>query len=266
MMHRPTIFLTNDDGIASPGLMAAAEALFPLGRLVVAAPRDQQTSMGRACTSGSGAKLEPYPLAVSGTSVEAYTFDGSPAAVVRHALLCIPNFRPALIVAGINYGENIGTNVTGSGTVGATLEGASRGVPGLAMSLETSVEAHRVYTEQDWTGSAYFTHFFAGMILRKGLPSGTGVLKVEVPAGADAGTPWQVTRLSPFPYYQMHFEEPSLASAREDMRYSKRPGHGEPEDTDAYAVRTARVVAVTPLDLDLTASTPLPLLTEWAAG
>lgn len=259
-----TILLTNDDGIDSPGLAAAAEALLPLGRVVVTAPLHQQTSMGRSYASRPDAKFEPYPFFVNGQKVEAYSYEGSPAAVVRHALLGMPRLSPALVVAGINYGENIGINVTGSGTVGATLDAASRGIPALAMSVETSVEAHREYVEQDWTGSIHFTRFFADRILHKGMPPGANVLKVEVPANANAETPWKPTRLSPFTYYEARFEKASLENMRSDMRFTKRDGIGEPADTDAYAIRTGKTVSVTPLMLDLTASTPFPLLTAWA--
>lgn len=263
-MNKPCILLTNDDGIASPGLAAAAEALLPLGSVVVAAPMNQQTSMSRAYNCNPDARLERYPLVVAGVEIEAYAMDAPPAAVVRHAVLTMPHFVPSLVVAGINYGENIGLNVTSSGTVGATMEAASRGLPALAMSLETSIVSQREYTEQDWSGSIHFTHFFADLILRRGMPAGVGILKVEVPAGATAATPWRVTRLSPFPYYEPRFDNPGPESRRRDMVFTKREGIGEPSDTDAYAVRTARAVAVTPLTLDLTASTPLNLIGAWA--
>lgn len=262
-MNRQTILLTNDDGIASPGLAAAAEALMTLGRLVVAAPLTQQTSMGRAYTGCPDACFQRYPLAVNGKEIEAYSCDASPAAVVRHALLALPHFSPALVVAGINYGENIGSNVTGSGTVGATMEAAANRIPALAVSLETDVASHREYTPQDWSGSLYFTRFFAENILRKGMPPGVDVLKVEVPSGATEETSWRMTRLSPFPYYEASIPGAGPHSRRGETVFAKRSGVGEPSDTDAYAIRTARAVAVTPLSLDLTASTPLNTVSAW---
>ena len=47
-MGKYQILLTNDDGIQSPGLWAAAEALSELGFVTVAAPRDQSSGMGRS--------------------------------------------------------------------------------------------------------------------------------------------------------------------------------------------------------------------------
>jgi broad specificity polyphosphatase/5'/3'-nucleotidase SurE len=48
MDTRPLILISNDDGIASPGLHAAVEALLPIAELIIAAPLDQQTASGRA--------------------------------------------------------------------------------------------------------------------------------------------------------------------------------------------------------------------------
>ena len=263
-MNTPCILLTNDDGIASPGLAAAAEALLPLGRVIVAAPLEQQTSMGRAHTGNPEARFEPYPLRINGTELEAYSLEASPAAVVRHFFLALPDRKPDLVVAGVNYGENIGVSVTSSGTVGAALEAAMRGAPALAVSLETDAGAHRDYSTQDWSGSIHFTRFFADIVLRGGMPPGVDVLKLEVPAGASADTPWRMTRLSPFMYYHSELPDPGLESRRSDVRFRKQDRENEPCGTDAYVVRTERAVAVTPLGLDLTAKTPLSAVQSWA--
>ena len=266
-MSKPVILLTNDDGINSPGLAAAAEALLPLGRLIIVAPLRQQTSMSRAMTGVPEAKFESVPLTVNGTVVEAYSLDASPAAVVRHFFIAQPDIKPDLVVAGINYGENIGVSVTTSGTVGATIEAAMRGSPALAMSLETDIDSQWSYTEQDWSGGIHFTHFFAEKILLRGLAPGVDILKVEVPTGADVNTPWRMTRLSPSMYYTPSIINPRLLeSRRSDIVFSKQDGLNEPPDTDAYAIRWVKEVAVTPLIFDLTARTPLDAVASWMEG
>ena len=262
-MNNASILLTNDDGIDSPGIRAAAQALFPLGKLVVAAPRTQQTSMGRAYTGPKDARFVPVSIEVEGTPVTAYACDASPAAVVRHAALVLPAFAPSLVVAGINYGENIGSGVTGSGTVGAALDAAGRGIAALAVSLETDIASHRSYTEQDWSAAIHFTRLFASAILQSGLPNGVDILKVEVPAGATEKTPWRMTRLSPTSYYQRRIENPTIESCLGDIVVSKSICLGEPANTDAYAIQTSKVVAVTPLSLDLTARVPLDIVGAW---
>ena len=262
-MDKPVILLTNDDGIASPGLLAAAEALLPLGRLIVAAPLTQQTSMGRSQTGNPDARFEPYSLTVNGIALEAYSLEASPAAVIRHYFMVFPTQKPDLIVSGINYGENIGVGVTSSGTVGAALEGAMRGSSALAVSLETDVYSQHSYSAQDWRGSIHFTRYFSELLLRKGMTPGVDVVKVEVPSCATATTPWRMTRLSPFMYYHSTLSNPNLESRRRDITFRKYERNNEPCDTDARAVRDDKVVAVTPLCLDLTARTPLDAVQTW---
>ena len=261
-MNKPLILLVNDDGIDSPGLVAAAEALLPLGRVVVAAPVTQQTSMGRAYTGKRDAAFQRVPFPLEG--VEAYTLDASPAAVVRHALFAL-QLVPALVVAGINYGENVGINVTGSGTVGATFEAVERGFPGLAVSLEVEVASHHAYTEQDWTASIHYTRFFAARILEKGMVPGAAILKVEVPANATSVTPWKARRISTLPYYRLGIDSPRPDSLLSESRtFGKFFELVEPIDTDAYAIRTEKIVAVTPMTMDMTAYAAMNSIAAWA--
>ncbi len=96
------ILVTNDDGILSPGLWAAAGAMLGLGRVVVAAPREQQTSTGRSMPTSSDGRIEPYPLEIAGQAVEAYAVGGTPAQAVLHAVLEILPERPDLVISGIN--------------------------------------------------------------------------------------------------------------------------------------------------------------------
>ncbi len=131
------ILLTNDDGIQSPGLWTAAGALSNLGYVHVVAPRDQFSGAGRSMPSNSDGVIKPQQMRVNEKDWTVYAVGGTPAQTVQHAILEILPERPDLVVAGINYGENLGTGVTVSGTVGAALEGASLGIPSLAISLET---------------------------------------------------------------------------------------------------------------------------------
>ena len=116
--ERPQILLTNDDSINSPGLWAAAEALSTLGYVHVVAPRVQQTSMGRALPRESDRIRETQELAINGETWQVHGIGGSPAQAVLHGLLSVmKDIKPDLVVSGINYGENVASGVTVSGTV-----------------------------------------------------------------------------------------------------------------------------------------------------
>ena len=117
--RRYQILLTNDDGINSPGLWAAAAALSHLGYVTVAAPREQSTSMGRSMPPASDGKLIPVKMRIAEQDWTVYAVGGTPAQAVFHAVEELLPQKPDLVVSGINYGENVGSGITISGTVGA---------------------------------------------------------------------------------------------------------------------------------------------------
>lgn len=252
MVSVPKIFVTNDDGIDSPGLHAAVEAVQELGDVYVFAPSGQQTAMGRALSGNRASRLEKHSMVVRGKSVTAYSGDASPAMILRHALRVATQEKPALILSGINYGENLGTSITHSGTVGAALEGASLGIPALAVSMETPTGEYLEYTQQDWSATKYFLTYFARSVLRNGLPSGVDVLKIDVPRAATAATPWRMTRVSPSDYYSERYDSPAITSRFDEAIIWKSIRENEPEDSDVYAITVDKVVSVAPLSLDLT--------------
>lgn len=253
-MQRPLILLTNDDGIASPGLYAAAEVLADLGDLLITAPASQQTAMGRSFTGRHGAALEPVDLQIKGRTVRAYALEASPASVVRHALQALCRDRtPDLVVSGINYGENVGSCITASGTVGAAFEGASHGIPSLAAALQMHPSKVLEHGEADWQAAAHFVRVFAEQMLQNPLPFDVDVLKVDVPEGATAETPWRLTRLSRQRYFAVTLDEPHAGSRLGEGRFNIHVDHDTLEsDSDVHALVQDRVVAVTPLTLDIT--------------
>lgn len=248
------ILLTNDDGIVSPGLWAAAQALSALGFVHVAAPREQSSGAGRSMPSTSDGLIHVREVQVNGQTWKVHAVGGTPAQTVQHALLEILPERPALVVSGINYGENVSTAVTISGTVGAALEAAAFGVPALAVSLETEQQHHySLSNEVDFSTAAYFTAYFGRMALERRFPPDVDVLKIEVPCDATPETPWAITRLSrrryfePIPPQRPNWEIPGRVS------YKPTDHHEQDQpDTDVYALQVRRVVAVTPLSLDMT--------------
>lgn len=254
-MTRPLILVTNDDGIASPGLAAAAAALDPLGELLIAAPASQQTSMGRSRTrlSEQDGRILPYTVQYGERSWQGFSVQGTPAMVVEHAVQELAGRRVDLAVSGINYGENIGTCITISGTIGAAMEAAERGIPALAISLETNVDQYyRHDSGVDFRTAAHFLHFFASRLIGKGLPADVDVLKIEVPMRATPETRWMVTRQDRLSYYTVKVaRESEDLSTGVRMEYSAAKGKFTQPGTDAYAMAQG-YVSITPLSLDHT--------------
>ena len=249
------ILVTNDDGIDSPGLQAAVEAVSGLADILVVAPTAQMTSMGRSLWGAKTALFQPIDYEANGRAVKAYHMDCSPARLVLHALdvLCVDQ-KPDLIVSGVNYGENLGSNVTISATIGAVLQGACMGIPGLAVSLQTEIENHHVHADLNWGAARHFTKKFARMMLSGDLPVGEEILNVNVPAHATTETQWRVTRQSRQPYFTNIVRIPSKDRSIGDgecvIGYDENSL--EP-DSDISAIVHDGVVSVSPLGVDLTA-------------
>ena len=249
----PLILITNDDGITSPGLRAAVQAALPLGEILVVAPERQWSGAARSMPPGPEGRIARYPLEIDGQPVMAYQVDASPALVVLHAVHELAPRRPALLISGINYGENVGTDVTISGTVGAALQGAVLGIPALAASLQTPKETHANPSDSvDFASAIHFTRLFARCLLSTSLPFDVDLLKLDVPSDATPETPWRLTRVSRHVYFvSVPPRRTGLAEpAPIDYAPLAHPERTEP-DSDIYAVAVDRVVSVAPMSLDL---------------
>jgi 5'-nucleotidase len=190
---------------------------------------------------------------VNGANITAYHGDGSPAFVVRHCLRTLFNdSKPDLLVSGINYGENLGFNITCSGTVGAALEASSFGIPSIAVSLQTPVEHHRSYVSQDWSTAVFFLNKFSKLLLEKPSPTDVDLLKIDIPQDARPSTQWKTTKLARSPYFYRDIQEPGpMTNFGDGQTIIKVDRKTLDPDTDIYAVAIDKVVSVTPLSLDL---------------
>ena len=251
---QPHILVTNDDGIAAPGLLALKDALTKVGRVTVLAPNRNWSASGHVKTMHKPLRVDEVTL-TDGTP--ALATDGAPSDAVALAFLGIVERPIDLVVSGINQGANLGHDVTYSGTVTAAMEGAIAGVPAIAVSLSS-------HLYRDFSVAARFASTLAETVLTRGLPQGV-LLSVNVPplpAEQIAGVlvtqmglriyrDELVRRLDPRgrPYYWIGGPEPTGV---------------EEEGTDIWAVAHG-YVSVTPLQLDLTAHGLLTQLREWPA-
>jgi len=254
---KPLILVTSDDGIFSPGLKAAAAAVKHLGDILIVAPRYQQTAMSRSFPKGDSIGIiEKVSLEIDDITYAGYAVYGSPAQAVSHAVLELASGKPDLCLCGINYGENVGTGLFPSGTIGAALEASTYGIPGLAINLEASIEMQHSsdYNPLDWSTAMYFTSYFANLILNEGLPKEIGVLNVNIPITATPETPIRKTRQSMQDYFV--FKKPGNRDFSKNFRLQTEvkidKASLEP-DSDIKACIIDRVVSVTPLTQDITA-------------
>jgi 5'-nucleotidase len=264
----PLILITNDDGIRSPGLRAAVRAVSSLGELVIAAPRWQQTAAGRSLPASFTGRIYEEAIEVNGRRLPAYAVEGSPAQVVQHAVLELAPRQPDLVVSGINYGENLGSGITVSGTVGAALEAATFGIIGLAASLGVEMQHHLSHsTEVSFDAAAHFTAYFARRLLSQEMPFDVDLLKLDVPASATPETPWRLTRVSRQRYFIPVVSQNRTLAMPSPLDYEPdlRPECLEP-DSDIYVFAVDQLVSATPLSFDLTARVNLAQFEQQLRG
>ena len=144
-MHK--ILITNDDGITTDGIIRLATCAKKFGDVVVVAPEHQCSAMSHRITLREPIEVWEHDFPVEG--VRAYATNGTPADCVRFGLL---NFAPEsdVVMTGINYGFNSGTDIQYSATVGSALEAACVGVHAIAFSegMNGCHEVTDAYLEQ----------------------------------------------------------------------------------------------------------------------
>ncbi len=124
------ILLTNDDGFDAIGLKALIEALSSIAKITVVAPAKNKSACGHSLTLDK-------PLRLDNFDDDKYKVDdGTPSDCVFISLnnLFKDNYKPDLVISGINIGANMGEDITYSGTAAGAMEAVLQGVPAIAIS------------------------------------------------------------------------------------------------------------------------------------
>jgi 5'-nucleotidase len=238
------ILISNDDGYLAPGLNALADALASIADIVVVAPDSNR--------SGASNSLSlDRPLSVQQAANGFYFVNGTPTDCVHVALTGMLDYRPDLVVSGINNGQNMGDDTLYSGTVAAATEAYLFGIPAIAFSQVT----------HGWEHIDSAARLARDIVLRRfeGLPS-PYLLNVNIPnlPYAALGSV-RATRLG-----RRHQAEPVIRA--QDPRGREIFWIGPPgacldagEGTDFHATAQGHV-SITPLQIDLTHKTQLEIL------
>jgi 5'-nucleotidase len=252
----PLIVLTNDDGVDSAGLAALKTALDPLGEVRIVAPDQNRSASARSITMHTDLWVEDVPLE-DGTI--AYSIEGSPVDCVRMAVLGLLDRAPDLIVSGINLGENLGDDITYSGTVAAALEGIMLDIPAIAIS------AKGYHPGYDLSVPARVARLLVLTALDCGFPAKT-LLNVNCP-----DLPWEELHGLRFAKLgkRIYGDKVELVETKgnrrryhiynDDLSYEKEAG------TDFEAISEG-YVSITPLHFDLMSHEALDELREWQAS
>jgi 5'-nucleotidase len=250
---RPRILVTNDDGIGSPGLHALARELAEFADVTVCAPDVNKSGASHSLTYFT------HPKRVREAEVEgaaaAFSVDGTPADAAHFGLIHLGQDEPFdLLVSGMNHGANVGDLSHGSGTVGAAMEGAFRGVPSIAVSMDSRL--------RDWGAAAGFARRFAEQWLERGTDAGV-VYSINVPNPPADG--WKGVRPVPMGGSYIRMDTYREAERTEDgvvyrPQLTRETAFPEGSDSGAYM---DGYVTITPLRFDWTHHEALADLAEW---
>ena len=223
------VLITNDDsargldagfGTDGKGLYELRKAFCAAGAdVLVVAPWSQQSGAGARMTTPG---FSPVPLTVQAvTPPAAYAGDcattstggavlgvcltvgpcssstpsASPADAVNIALSRFAATYwaagPDLVLSGVNFGQNVGTTLNHSGTVGAAVTAREYGVPALAFSAEVPRELAQIPNVPFAKTAAFATELVSTLVRTRSLAPGL-VLNVNYPflgAGETLGKP-----------------------------------------------------------------------------
>ncbi|MGH7901349.1 MAG: 5'/3'-nucleotidase SurE [Thermodesulfobacteriota bacterium] len=234
------ILISNDDGINSEGLHVLADSLRDLGEIFVVAPDREQSAASHALSLH-------HPLRIDEISENIFSVDGTPTDCINLAVNGIlKDKRPDIVISGINKGENLGDDITYSGTVSAAMEGTLLGIPSIAVSIASRKNF-------DFDTASYYALIIAKYVIDKSLPPGT-LLNVNVPNLPKS----KIKGIKVTTQGKRVYGEPIVEKI--DPRGRKYYWIGGDElrflnikDSDLFAVNQG-FVSVTPIKLDLTDS------------
>jgi 5'-nucleotidase len=246
------VLISNDDGIAAPGIHALVKEIRKIADVTVVAPDKQQSAAGHSITMNYPLRMVPFQR---DGELFGYAVDGTPADAVKLGVRFLLKQKPDLVISGINHGSNTAVNILYSGTVSAATEGTVLGIPSFAVSLTT-------YDEPDFSYAARFSARLAAIVGKNGLPSGT-LLNVNVPAVPEqeiAGV--RITRQGESSWEDTFDVRRDPANREYFWLTGKMRITDVDPATDQVAVRD-RFVSITPIRYDLTDNAMMERLKTW---
>lgn len=234
------ILISNDDGVRAPALPVLADALKPVGDVVIVAPAEDQSGISQALTAALPIVRTDVTLA---GGLPAIGLTATPATTIQIALKNIVIPRPDVVVTGINTAYNLGTSAYLSGTVGAARQAAMEGVPSVATSMAAAAVA------RDLAAAAQQIAAIVRQVRDRGLPPQT-FLNVNIPpmpAGGYRGV--RLTTQAPVRAGVETFTEMKRPGTDRTLYWSVyKEGASAAEGSDIWAVNNG-YVSITPMHL-----------------
>lgn len=245
------LLISNDDGIDALGLHALEEAVRSFGDTYVVAPDRERSGAGHSLTLHRPLRIQPR-------GPRRFAIDGTPTDCVNLGVLeILKDKAPDWVLSGINFGANLGDDVTYSGTVAAALEGALLGIPSIAFSLTTSFGE-----EANFAPATHFARKLVQQVVTSGLPKGV-VLNVNIPnIEGSRIDDYEITRLGKRRYAGAIEEKIDPRGKKYYWVGAEELGFDDIPGSDSNAVRLNKV-SITPIRLDVTHVEYLDEFRKW---
>jgi len=244
----PTILVTNDDGVYSPGLKLLCDAVKDLGRVFIVAPEVPKSASSLGLTLHKPLRISKLIL----DDMVVYAVNGTPSDIIHLALHVIAK-KIDLVVSGVNIGDNTSVQVIlSSGTVGAAAQAALEGIPAIAFSaaVESAEELETNFELQELIKKA--VKVFVKYTIEHGFPGGVDIINVNFPSKVRKGVKIKVAKAAKIRFTE-YVERRVDPRGKEYYWLYGHPKKPEP-NTDVHVVFVEKNIAVTPLKLDLNIS------------
>ena len=247
------ILITNDDGIHAPGLAVLERIARTLSDdIFVVAPEYDQSGVAHSLSLND-------PLRLRKISGRHFAVRGTPTdCVIMGVRKLLDGVNPDLVLSGVNNGQNVADDITYSGTVAGALEGASLGLPSIALSQAYGPVGH---DEAFWDCAETHAPGLIGKILGLGIPQGI-VINVNFPAcPPEAVRGVAATSQGRRDAQTVTVEERADGRGKPYYWISVARGNETPGLGTDLAALAQNTISVTPLRLDLTGE---QMLTRYA--
>jgi 5'-nucleotidase len=257
------LLIGNDDGIFAPGVRVLANTLAVDHDVTVVCPDRERSATGHGLTIHQPIRAEKV-TALFQENVEAWACSGTPSDCIKLALGALLATPPDFVLSGINQGPNLGTDVLYSGTVSAAMEGVIEGITSIAISFAS-------FTDQQFQPAAHFAQQFLNHLITHPLPQPM-LLNVNVPAlPVNQIKGVAITRQGIRRYHDIFAKriDPRgktyywlAGEVMEDLEDQQVSSADSLILTDVQAMGQ-NLIAITPLQYNLTANSRLNTLTDW---
>lgn len=240
------IVVVNDDGWGSAGIRMLAKEMTHLGHVIVIAPDGPRSGSG-ACISVTTPiclkRIEEHDL----NGAEVYVTNGTPADCIKIAReIVLKDKSIDLIVSGINHGSNASINVIYSGTMGACLVAAEKGIPAIGWSINS----HAADVDLHWLQP--FLVEITQHLIEEGIPPHT-CYNINAPVGEIEGIRWTRQCLGHWAQELEPTEDILPEGYSSGWKLAGEYVNDEPaaQDTDIWAM-DHQLLSITPISIDLT--------------